>query len=254
MKWFKHLVDSGDDPNIDDSFTLFGPAGPYVFFRTLEVMSREFDIHNPGKNEFSVEFLRKKYRVSWQKTLKILKFFDERGRIFLAFPNSERLPAISLYCPKLEHLTDEYTQKQLKALSGQTPNSSRDKLRPKEEEEEEDKRNKRSFVETSNEFRLSKQLFELIKNRKSTFKKPNLQKWAEQIDLMIRLDKREPSVIEAVIEWCQQDEFWQNNILSTQKLRKQFDQLELKMNQDNGDGEPPYTEEFKAVLRERGEL
>ena len=33
-----------------------------------------------------------------------------------------------------------------------------------------------------------------------------------------------------MIEWCQTDEFWQDNILSTAKLRKQYDQLVLKMN------------------------
>ena len=75
MKWFKHISDSGDDPDIDDAITLFGPDAYYVFFRTLEVMSREFDINTPGVSEFSVEFLRKKYRTSWRKTVKVLQFF-----------------------------------------------------------------------------------------------------------------------------------------------------------------------------------
>ena len=46
---------------------------------------------------------------------------------------------------------------------------------------------------------------------------------------MIRLDNRSAARIEEVLRWSQSDPFWQNNILSTEKLRKQFDQLELKM-------------------------
>jgi len=72
-------------------------------------------------------------------------------------------------------------------------------------------------------------LFQLITERRNSFKKPDLKKWAEHIDKMIRIDKRDPREIEDVITWCQQDDFWQNNILSTDKLRKQYDQLALKL-------------------------
>ena len=91
---------------------------------------------------------------------------------------------------------------------------------------------KKTYVEGSDELRLSKLLFDLIQKRKPDFKKPNLQAWAKYINLMIHKDRRKVSVITEVIKWAQLSDFWQNNILSTQKLRKQFDQLELKMNQE----------------------
>jgi hypothetical protein len=46
---------------------------------------------------------------------------------------------------------------------------------------------------------------------------------------MIRRDNRKPERVETVIRWCQCDSFWKSNILSTSKLRKQFDALEVKM-------------------------
>jgi len=46
---------------------------------------------------------------------------------------------------------------------------------------------------------------------------------------MIRVDGRLVAEIEDVIKLCQQDKFWQNNILSTDKLRKHFGQLKLKL-------------------------
>ena len=82
---------------------------------------------------------------------------------------------------------------------------------------------------TDIQYIMSQLLCDLIISRRESFKKPNLQAWAKHIDLMIRIDKRDPKEIEDVIKWCQQDSFWQDNILSTAKLRKQYDALALKM-------------------------
>lgn len=90
-------------------------------------------------------------------------------------------------------------------------------------------KNKELYCPNSEEFRLSQLLFDLILQRKPDYKLPNLQEWSKHIDRMIRIDKRSSECIEVVIRWCQRDDFWQNNILSTEKLRKQFDQLDLKM-------------------------
>ncbi len=87
---------------------------------------------------------------------------------------------------------------------------------------------KDNISQASEEFRLASLLFELMTARKSDFRKPNLTVWAKEVELMIRLDKRDPKKIEAVIRWCQLDSFWQNNILSTKKLRKHFDRLEMQ--------------------------
>ena len=86
----------------------------------------------------------------------------------------------------------------------------------------------KTFSHNSNELRLSELLLSLILKRNTNYKKPNLQVWAKDIDIMIRLDNRDPIEIEKVILWCQEDTFWQNNILSTKKLRFQFDQLVFK--------------------------
>ena len=88
----------------------------------------------------------------------------------------------------------------------------------------------KQYSPDSDEFRLASLLLNKLSERNSNFKKPDLNEWAEQIEAMICVDKRTPEEIEQVIEWCQQDDFWQNNILSASKLRIQFDQLWMKMN------------------------
>ena len=92
---------------------------------------------------------------------------------------------------------------------------------------------KNIFVEDSDEFRLSALLFQKMLENNPKAKAPNLQSWAKHVDLMIRIDKRPHSEIESVIEWCQRDNFWRSNILSTAKLREKYDQLSLIMNPNN---------------------
>jgi hypothetical protein len=38
------------------------------------------------------------------------------------------------------------------------------------------------------------------------------------------------------LRWSQEDAFWNKNILSAEKFRKQFDQLEMKMKEGGGHG------------------
>lgn len=141
MKWFKHISDSADDPDIDDAMTLFGSNGYVVFFRTLELMAREFDINNPGVSTFSVSFYKKKFRFSWSKIESILRFFEKRKRIYITLSEDDNFDMITLNCPKLKELCDEYTQKKLKNISGGKPDiiPTKEKELDKEIEEDKDK-------------------------------------------------------------------------------------------------------------------
>jgi phage replication O-like protein O len=96
-----------------------------------------------------------------------------------------------------------------------------------------------SFVATSDELRLALLLDSLIRKRNPKQKRlslPNEQTWAEHINKLSRIDGHTSAEIEGIIKSCQSDEFWQNNILSTAKLRKHYDQLTLKLgNHSQGD-------------------
>lgn len=137
------------------------------------------------------------------------------------------------------------TPAQLQEFSGST--QAQDKLSLNKDKLSKD--NKRLLVEDSNEFQLSKLLYDKILVNNPNHKMPNLQEWAKHIDYMIRIDKRRPVDIVAIIQWCQSDSFWWSNILSTLKLRKQFDTLTAKMKEiqpkksrleDTGHGQRKY--------------
>lgn len=76
---------------------------------------------------------------------------------------------------------------------------------------------------------VAEHLLARIRENKPDYKEPNLKKWADDIRKMEQYDNRSLERIKEVIDWCQKDNFWCSNILSADKLRKQFDRLEMEM-------------------------
>lgn len=79
--------------------------------------------------------------------------------------------------------------------------------------------------------KLSEKLYALHKKLDPQFTctQARLDNWASEIEKLQRLDKRPYDEIEAVIEWAKADSFWQVNIISAEKLRKQYSRLLLQM-------------------------
>lgn len=91
------------------------------------------------------------------------------------------------------------------------------------------KNNKRSYRQ-ENKFSDAQMdsavlLLSLIREHNPDYKQPDLDKWANDIRLMMERDHRTKEQIDYLISWCQQDAFWHTNILSPAKLREQFDRL-----------------------------
>ena len=89
----------------------------------------------------------------------------------------------------------------------------------------------RKFAEDSVEMKLALYLFDKIQQNNPEhvdLTESQKQKWADHIRLMIERDKRTPRQIHNMIDWCQADDFWKQNILSTAKLRKQYDTMQPK--------------------------
>jgi hypothetical protein len=120
-----------------------------------------------------------------------------------------------------------------------TPGQLQDHSRftPAEEKLSKEKNKKKVTSKLSSDsLRLSGLLADLIEENNPTNRSVSEEKreksttvWAIEIDRMIRIDMRSVDEIEEVINWCQRDCFWQANILSGAKLRKQYDQLAVQM-------------------------
>ncbi len=119
--------------------------------------------------------------------------------------------------------------------AGQGVGQDRDRGLDTNKNDKNDKNDKKNnisskvFADDAQEVLLAQKLKTLILSNNPKARVPdNLQKWAYEIDKMIRLDKRTPKEIESVIEFSQNDSFWMANILSVAALRKQFDKLYLQ--------------------------
>jgi hypothetical protein len=99
--------------------------------------------------------------------------------------------------------------------------------------EDQDRVKGKTFDDGSTEMTLARRLrtriLENLPNGKVPEDTPKgLRGWCEEIDKMIRLDKRDPVDIERIIDWAQSDDFWKANIMSGKKLREKFDRLTLQ--------------------------
>lgn len=163
---------------------------------------------------------------------------EETGVTFQKFLEFQENWSAFLNSTQLEHNTTrtQHNSKEQRTKATSAPQS--DTIRQNPTSPTQSDSDSDSKCQNSIEFRLSSLLLQLILLRKADYKKPNLKVWAIHIDRMMRLDKRTPSRIEAVIRWCQKDTFWQTNILSTNKLRKQFDRLEMQMKKGGAHNSP----------------
>ena len=86
------------------------------------------------------------------------------------------------------------------------------------------KRATKVFEENSIEYQLSKKLYQYVLEVKPKTRKPDLQKWSKDFDLILRRDERSLEDLENVIDWIfngdsNNSNFWKKNISSPGALR-----------------------------------
>jgi len=125
------------------------------------------------------------------------------------------------------------TKRKQKERSGES-RINRDKNVTREEKRREEKED----VETppierkvsDDDLATAKYIWNEIQRLQPSRKTPNLARWANDVRLMRERDSRDDAMIRRVFDAANQDSFWQKNIVSPGKLRKQFDDLALKLN------------------------
>jgi len=249
LDYFPLDVDFFEDEKIEFISAIFGPLGEIVTIRLLTRIYRngyflpwgedenlifckriggeikpdfvDRVILELAKRSFFSEEIFKKYHVLTSKGI--------QERFAEAISRRKNVQMISEYiCINADIIPDNVDINPLDSSNGTQ----------RKGKERKGKEKKEPFRRNSDEFRLSDLLLQLILARRNNFKKPDLQKWSVHIDRLIRIDNAKPDEIEKVITWCQADNFWQNNILSTEKLRSQFDQLAMKMAKGGNSGKP----------------
>lgn len=82
---------------------------------------------------------------------------------------------------------------------------------------------------TDKDLKTAEWIFSRVRNVSPTAKQPTWASWANDIRLMRDALDISHQEICRVFNWANKDQFWQTNILSPSKLRKQWDTLSAKM-------------------------
>lgn len=188
------------------------------YFCNYEELRGQLDYKIGYCNKKYGDFAPKNLMKYLRSSLMVTTLKKPRG-LLITITNYDSYQNLSNYEKPSEDTNEETTKKPRKNQSVPSINKNDKEL----------KNLKNIYTQNSAEFRLSELLLNFILERNPDHKKPDLQKWAVHVDRMLRLDSRKADDIEAVIKWSQADGFWQNNIISTQKLRDKFDQLYMKM-------------------------
>ena len=98
------------------------------------------------------------------------------------------------------------------------------------------KKEPKIFTSEDKEYLLAEYLSKQIAKRlnKPLKEEKDLQRWAADFNKMVRLDNYDLEEIKEVLMFSQKNDFWQTNILSAAKFRKQYLTLLAQMKRDKG--------------------
>jgi hypothetical protein len=237
MKWFKHLVESGNDPDIGAIMDEFGFQGYYLFFRTLEILGRECDPHNPGELNCNFSWLKSQFFCGISKK-KLKSFYDfcsklNKGKGRFVYEMNGR--DINLKCMKFKELVDEYTRQKPYRDNKKVTGKVTKKVTPKNKEYKNKDNKDKSRLKNQYEqkhFKLAVLLKRIVKHNRPMQKieSHHVENWANDIRLMDEQDEISLREIESVIEHLKHNDFWGANIGSGSKLREKFATIHAQMN------------------------
>lgn len=180
-----------------------------------------------------------------------IKKFIETGKIEKKYYKREKKEIF--YIKKWEQYQPEYLWKKPYKSTKKRRSAEEDKndaqvVPIREEKRKEEKREENTSAISPKTFsdidiHLTNLLIEKIlendpKSRVQRIRQKTIESWHNECRRLREIDNRRPEDIEAVINWCQEDDFEKTIVLSMPKLRIRFDELWLKHKNVKLKGDP----------------
>jgi hypothetical protein len=183
-----------------------------------------------GQTITSIRKLCERWGWSNTKVTQYLNLLQNDGMIWVESDSKKTVITIVNYELYQVHEDEKTTQNRHEDDTKQTQKHT-NKNDKNVKNEKNKKSHKQVYDETSLPYQLAVYFYERILENNPEHKKPNFQKWADDIRKMMEIDKRTEEQIRYLMKWVQQDDFEKVNVLSPDKLRKRFDQLVMKVKQ-----------------------
>ncbi len=197
----------------------------------VRYFGKELITLKPGQLITGRKAIAKHFNLTESKVERILKRLKNEQLIEQRANTSGRLITIrnwEVYQNENEQQNEQRVNNE-RTTSEQRANTNKN-IRIKEHKNNNDINNTRShkFGEGSVEFEVAKKMINILLSIKPDAREPNAYTWANDIDKLIRLDKRTPEQIVWLFNWAQTNEFWTAYVRSPRKLREKWDTLQLQ--------------------------
>lgn len=239
LDYFSHDTDAVNDEKIELLKSLYKNDGYAFYFIMLERIYRnanfEIDVSDAETKEEMFQILSKKVGVELELFKQILNTCMKYNCFDKELYESKGIITSSGIKKRAEMVTGKRSKMQERYKKTKKVSDAETKEETPQTKEKKSKVNKTKdniFLSDSNEYRLADYLRKYILKNNPSARVPNdekIQSWCKVIDLMARVDKRTVEDIKEHIHFSQIDTFWSTNILSPTSLRKQYDQLTMKI-------------------------
>lgn len=241
MKWVKHDTDANQDAKLQNILLDYGLEGYGLYWYCIELIAGKVSKDNiTFELEHDARIIARNTGSTPQKVEEMMRRFVELG----LFENTEGV----ITCLKLARRLDKSmtSNPQMREIIGnftshdgvmtQSEKVMKDKIRLDKNNisNSHEKISRPKYKFTDEHMKFAKWFYERVRGVTPSLNKKSLDSWANTTRLMIESDKLELKKMAQVFKWANQDEFWSTNILSVDKFRKQYHQLEAKMNSSNG--------------------
>jgi len=236
MKWIKHDTDANQDAKLQNVLLDYGLEGYGLYWYCIELIAGKIDKDNiTFELEHDARIIARNVGSTAQKVEEMMRYFVELG----LFENSHG----TITCLKLGRRLDKSMTsnpemrliieniKNHDGVMTESESVMQDKIRL-------DKNRKDNLVKSTTDkkfnfnqdhFNFANAMFDKIKLVAPAVKSVNVERWANDIRLLCENDGVEINEAWKVFKWANSDSFWQTNILSAAKFRKQYAQLSAKM-------------------------
>ncbi len=233
MQWYKHDSDANMDARLQEVLLDYGLEGYGLYWYCLELITSKVSKENiTFELEHDARIIARNTGSTVQRVEEMMKKFVSLGLFentdgkITCFKLAKRIDKSMTNSPQMREIIELFKN------SGDVMTSSENVMLDKNRIDKnriDKKPIARSALYEQGDMDFSIAMFELIKGGHPHIKKPNLETWAKTARLMRERDGRDLNDAWAVVQFAQSDDFWSPNILSMDKLRKQFDQLKSKM-------------------------
>ena len=242
MRWFKHLADARNDEIISEMIEIFGPEAYGVWWIILELIASQMDKTDKCSVKYSIKKWAENCSTPPKKFQKMSEFLQNHGKINM-YCDKNSVDFLTIECRNLLKYRDEYSKKSRQCKDdvsmGVSIGVRRDSGTETETETEAGKEPEiepeKKFLEESTEMKISKYLYNALLKSEPSLKEPNWQKWCEDINRFLRIDKPKKEDIKKVIDFAHDpnnstERFsWIPNLRSPKALRKHFSRIKLQI-------------------------